>query len=78
MSTEESYSSGKNWWGGGYDLVTLSLLVGGCLMPYYCVCIGEVRMNSNGDREGEYVILATGEGEYVILATGEGEYPGHR
>ena len=54
--------------GGEYDLVTLSLLVGGCLMPYYCVCIGEVRMNSNGDREGEY----------VILATGEGEYPGHR
>ena len=43
-------------------------------MPYYCVCIGEVRMNSNGDREGEYVILATGEMEYVILATCEGGY----
>jgi hypothetical protein len=36
---------------------TVSYLLAFSLADY---CAGEVRMNSNGDREAEYIILSTG------------------
>jgi hypothetical protein len=36
------------------------------ILFFYFLFIGEVRINSNGDREGEYVILATGAAVHFL------------